>query len=63
MGETESVRETHIHNTRTGQYAIRHQDWLLIDAKDGYVSPQKYCLGKESEAILLMMLCLLNFMI
>ena len=39
-GDEESVRDTHIHNTRANQYAIRHGDWLLIDAKDGYVSPR-----------------------
>ncbi len=39
-GETDSVRTTHIHNTKQGQYAIRDADWLLIDAKSGYVSGQ-----------------------
>jgi len=37
-GEVESVRGTHIHNTSSGRYAIRHGDWLLVDSKDGYVS-------------------------
>ena len=37
-GKTESVRVTHIHNTFPGRYAIRHGDWLLVDAKDGYSS-------------------------
>jgi arylsulfatase A len=37
-GEVPSVRNTHVHNTNKNQYAIRHGDWLLIDAKTGYVS-------------------------
>jgi arylsulfatase A len=37
-GEAESVRSTHVHNTNANGYAIRHGDWVLIDAKDGYVS-------------------------
>lgn len=37
-GETEEVRTTHIHNTYENQWAIRHGDWLLVDAKDGYRS-------------------------
>ena len=37
-GEVESVRSTHVQNTSTGRYAIRHGDWLLVDSKDGYVS-------------------------
>ena len=32
------MRNTHIHNTRKDQYAIRHGDWLLVDANNGYVS-------------------------
>ena len=27
-----------MHNTKAGQYAIRDGDWLLVDAKTGYVS-------------------------
>lgn len=38
QGTAKSVRSTHVHNTRVGDYAIRVGDWLLIDAKDGYVS-------------------------
>lgn len=34
-GEAEIVRESHIHNTRPNQYAVRQGDWLLIDAKSG----------------------------
>jgi len=37
-GETDSVRTTHIHNTKENQYAIRDGDWLLVDSKTGYVS-------------------------
>ena len=32
------IRNSHIHNTRANQYAIREGDWLLIDAPNGYVS-------------------------
>ncbi len=45
-GEVDKVRSTHIHNTRADQYAIRRGVWLLIDAKDGYVSGR----NKEWEA-------------
>lgn len=37
-GEAESVRDTHVHNTFANSYAIRHGDWLLINAKTGYHS-------------------------
>lgn len=37
-GEVESVRDSHIHNTKDNHYAIRHGDWLLINAPSGYVS-------------------------
>lgn len=37
-GETEDVRQTHVHNTFANEYAIRDGDWLLIDAKTGYRS-------------------------
>lgn len=37
-GDSNSVRTTHIHNTYEGQFGIRHGDWVLIDAKDGYRS-------------------------
>ncbi len=39
-GDTESVRTTHVHNTKRGQYAIRDGDWLLINREDGYMSPR-----------------------
>lgn len=37
-GEADSIRRTHVHNTNANQYAIRHGDWLLIDARTGYNS-------------------------
>ena len=37
-GEVDSVRDTHVHNTFAGAYAIRHGDWLLVAAKTGYHS-------------------------
>lgn len=37
-GRASAVRSTHIHNTRTDQYAIRDGDWVLVDTKDGYMS-------------------------
>jgi arylsulfatase A len=37
-GEVASVRQTHVHNTRSEHYAIRHGDWVLIDAPNGYSS-------------------------
>ena len=37
-GETDAIRHTHVHNTYKNEYAIRHGEWLLIEAKDGYVS-------------------------
>ena len=37
-GKDEQVRVAHVHNTREKEYAIRAGDWLLVDAKSGYVS-------------------------
>lgn len=37
-GETEHVRSAHVHNTYKSQYALRAGEWLLVDAKTGYVS-------------------------
>ena len=37
-GKKEVVRRTLVHNTRVDQYAIRQDDWLLIDDNNGYVS-------------------------
>lgn len=39
-GETAaSPRDTIVHNTNKGTYAIRHADWLLVDAKSGNARP------------------------
>ncbi len=37
-GETDAVRDTHIHQTSSSKWAIRHGDWLLIEGEDGYHS-------------------------
>jgi len=37
-GEATEVRSSHVHNTKTDQYAIREGDWVLIDSKSGYLS-------------------------
>ena len=37
-GSSKTIRDTHIHNTSTKGYAIRHKQWNLIAAKTGYVS-------------------------
>lgn len=37
-GEAPSARDTLVHNTNANGYALRHGDWLLIDAKTGGVS-------------------------
>ena len=37
-GTSKKVRNTHVHNTKPNQYAIRHNDWVLVAAKSGYVS-------------------------
>ena len=39
-GESPSARDAHVHNTNANGYAIRLGDWVLIDAKTGYVSKQ-----------------------
>ena len=43
---TQSVRTAHVHNTRVNEYAIRDGDWLLIEARHGYVSSR----NKDWEA-------------
>ncbi len=48
-GEVQSVRTTHVHNTREGDYAIRHGDWLLIDAQDGYMSGRNAAWEKRHD--------------
>jgi arylsulfatase A len=35
-GKSDVGRHSHIHNTFKNAYAMRHGDWLLIDAKTGY---------------------------
>lgn len=37
-GTAPSARDTLVHNTNAGGYAIRHGHWVLIDAKSGGVS-------------------------
>lgn len=37
-GEGKSARDTVVHNTNAKHYAIRHGDWLLVDAQTGGVS-------------------------
>lgn len=37
-GAGPSARDTIVHNTQADGYALRHGDWLLIDAKSGAVS-------------------------
>lgn len=37
-GEAESVRNTHVHNTWDNGFAVRQDDWLLIDKSTGKVS-------------------------
>lgn len=38
-GSGPTARETLVHNTNPQGYALRHGDWVLIDAKTGGVSP------------------------
>lgn len=38
QSEVAPIRTTHIHNTYADAWAIRHGDWLLIEAKTGYRS-------------------------
>ena len=38
-GSGRSERDTLVHNTNANGYALRHGDWVLIDAKTGGVSP------------------------
>ncbi len=37
-GGAESPRAAHVHNTYKNQYAVRHGEWVLVNAKNGYVS-------------------------
>lgn len=36
LGQSNSVRNSHVHNTFENHYAIRQGDWVLIDAEMGY---------------------------
>ncbi len=42
-----SARESTVHNTWEGKYAIRHQKWLMIDAPSGQHSKMPDWFGKE----------------
>jgi arylsulfatase A len=37
-GETDTIRSSLIHNTNEKGYAVRDGEWLLVDAKSGYLS-------------------------
>ena len=56
-GGTQPVRSTHIHNTKANHYAIRHNQWLLINAKTGYLSgrnaawEQKRGISDDQQAV------------
>lgn len=39
QGTAASARDTLVHNTNAKGYALRHGDWVLIDARSGGVSP------------------------
>ena len=46
-GKRDAVRSSHVHNTRSGQYAIREGDWVLVAAPDGYVSGRNQAWEKK----------------
>lgn len=46
-GETPAIRVTHVHNTNQDRYAIRHENWLLIDGNNGYHSGRNDTFEKE----------------
>ncbi len=50
-GANKPVRRTLVHNTREGQYAIRHQNWLLINTKTGYVTRKNAKWEKRREYV------------
>jgi len=37
-GKVDSVRTSHVHNTFKDAYAMRHENWILVEAQSGYVS-------------------------
>lgn len=41
-GAAASARQTHVHNTFKGQYAIRHRDWLLVATESGYARGRRH---------------------
>jgi arylsulfatase A len=48
-GQADVIRTTHVHNTNANSYAIRHGDWLLIAAKDGYASKRDVAWEKRHD--------------
>lgn len=46
-GTADSVRTSHVHNTRKDQYAIREGDWLLVNTASGYVSGRNQAWEKK----------------
>jgi len=40
-GEAQVVRTTMVHNTKPQKYALRENDWVLIDAPNGYENPPR----------------------
>lgn len=48
-GESEEGRRVLVHNTMKDQYAIRLDDWVLIDAPSGYVSRRDPAWEKTRE--------------
>jgi arylsulfatase A len=49
LGQRASVRDTHVHNTFEGHYAIREGDWVLIDAAMGYTRMRDEIPGWEAR--------------
>ncbi|MCM2373038.1 arylsulfatase [Rhodopirellula sp. ICT_H3.1] len=47
--QSDTVRSALVHNTRQGEYAIRDGKWLLVDAKDGYVSARNKAWESKHE--------------
>ena len=44
----DKVRESHIHNTKENHYAVRKDNWVLIDAKSGNISSVPDWFDKEN---------------
>ena len=49
LGEQDSVRDTHVHNTFEDHYAIRQDNWVLIDAEMGYTRMRDQIPGWEAK--------------